>query len=687
MGPRSRPLLLYGRNEEPSEQKGVRAGALTALVDGANLRQVRVGGLELVQRIYAAVRDLSWNVIPVRISELVADVRDESFTITFHARHRHEDIDFSWNGTIAGTNEGSISYEMKGRAEASFGCNKLGLLVLHPVASHAGRRMRLTTPNGGAEVVFPTTVGPQAVREGKLRGLFPPFSEATIALDGGVELHLGFEGDLFEMEDERNWSEYSYKSYSGPLADPWPVRVERGQSIKQTIRVDLVKPPATHHSVKSRPARISLDADNQRATLPAIGFGLSTDLDRLTARETALLRPLQPDCLLLDLHPSQPGSLQELTSGAKIATDLNSSLLIALYVGQDVDTDVGLFMKMLEANEPRALRGLLVFEESPAGPVRSGTPVELVSRVHELLRPRIADLPIGGGSERYFSEVNRARLPFTGFDWIAFGVSPACHADEDDDVLLNVSAQRDVVLTLRQSAPGIPLVAGPITLQTRFGSWPRAPRPGELPLQVDPRQAALFGAVWTLGSIRELSFAGVALAVYYELAGWRGLIERDAGNPMPEHFASQPGDVLPLYHVFADLADLPRETFLADAPTGIVCVGFGDAGKGLELLVANLTPRAQRVTIDPFPNSHAAVRSLDERSAQLAMEDWLKFRSAVRMVPVENGRLVLDLLPYAYLRINQHAPLDVRAQSAQLERIPALAVQLDPNCFRPQILG
>ena len=34
---------------------------------------------------------------------------------------------------------------------------------------------------------------------------------------GGGEIVIRFEGDLFEMEDQRNWTDASYKTYSTPL--------------------------------------------------------------------------------------------------------------------------------------------------------------------------------------------------------------------------------------------------------------------------------------------------------------------------------------------------------------------------------------------------------------------------------------------------------------------------------------
>ena len=62
-----------------------------------------------------------------------------------------------------------------------------------------------------------------------------------------------------------------------------------------------------------------------------------------------------------------------------------------------------------------------------------------------------------------------------------------------------------------------------------------------LPSSVDPRQMSLFGAAWTLGSVKYLAESQVASVTYYETGGWRGVLEIEAGSPAPRQFRSIPG--------------------------------------------------------------------------------------------------------------------------------------------------
>ena len=42
------------------------------------------------------------------------------------------------------------------------------------------------------------------------------------------------EGDAFEMEDQRNWIDASYKTYVRPLALPWPYTIATGRAVQRS---------------------------------------------------------------------------------------------------------------------------------------------------------------------------------------------------------------------------------------------------------------------------------------------------------------------------------------------------------------------------------------------------------------------------------------------------------------------
>ena len=58
------------------------------------------------------------------------------------------------------------------------------------------------------------------------------------------------EGDTFEMEDQRNWTDASYKTYVRPLALPWPYTLEPARADRQSVTLAIegdvrpMRPPA-----------------------------------------------------------------------------------------------------------------------------------------------------------------------------------------------------------------------------------------------------------------------------------------------------------------------------------------------------------------------------------------------------------------------------------------------------------
>ena len=79
--------LLHGSATPIPEMRALRAGPVTMLLDGIDLRYLRIGGTELVRRVYAAVRDVDWDTVPGVVSNLEVEQGDGSFRVEFDARH------------------------------------------------------------------------------------------------------------------------------------------------------------------------------------------------------------------------------------------------------------------------------------------------------------------------------------------------------------------------------------------------------------------------------------------------------------------------------------------------------------------------------------------------------------------------------------------------------------------------
>lgn len=223
-----------------------------------------------------------------------------------------------------------------------------------------------------------------------------------------------------------------------------------------------------------------------------------------------------------------------------------------------------------------------------------------------------------------------------------------------------LQAQVETVESAHRLAGGLPVVVTPVTLKPRFNpvatdSEPE-PESAELPQQVDPRQASLFAAAWTLGSIKYLSESAVHAATYYETTGWRGVMETENGTPMPERFNSIAGAVFPVYHVLADVGEFRGGGVISSRSSDPLRVDGMTMNKGARnrTLLANLSSKPQAMRFDlPGPVERLRIKRLDASNAERAMRSPEAYR-AEPGAPVQDsgGQLEFVLSPYSLARID-----------------------------------
>lgn len=211
-----------------SDRHELRAGPVAVTYTAGDLRYLKVDGVEAVRRVFVGVRDPAWGTVPGDVSAERIEQRGGGFSVTFASRHRRGVIDFEWRGCVEARAEGSgavVCYEMAGRARRSFGTNRTGICVLHPVNECVGRQCTVEHPDGTRERrEFPTLIAPHQV-----------FREVRRLTYGAVEVE--FEGEVFETEDQRNWSDGSFKTYCRPLDRGFAYELREGQEVRQAVVV------------------------------------------------------------------------------------------------------------------------------------------------------------------------------------------------------------------------------------------------------------------------------------------------------------------------------------------------------------------------------------------------------------------------------------------------------------------
>lgn len=643
----SKFVLYYGSEDPPPRHLPLRAGPLSMVFepDTASLGPIRLGHREIIRSIYAAVRDRNWRTITPQVSNLSVDATPAGFRLTFDVQCRERDIDFGWRGTLTGDAEGTVTFSMAGVARRTFLRNRIGFCVLHSAQECAGRACRVDQVDG--EVV---------------RGVFPPHispaqpfqSIRAISHEVTPDLwaEVRFEGDIFEMEDQRNWTDASYKTYCTPLSLPFPVEVPEGtrlsQSVTLTLRGAIPQVPA---EAGRKVVRFSAGM-SPAVPLPRIGLGMASHGRPLSSQELARLKALTLSHLRVDLQLSDPICGERLDRASREAKSLGVTLEAALIVPQEASRALKRLRDALNKMRP-PINVWLIFSE-----VGQVTTRQAITVAREHLADYDPSITFGGGTNAYFAEFNRNHPPVEVLDLVCYSVNPQVHAFDNASLVETLEAQGWTVESARQIVGRLPVAITPVTLKPRFNPVATGPEseppPGTLPSQVDVRQMSLFGAGWTVGSLKYLTERGVSRVTLYETTGWRGVMETGQGSPLPEKFRSLPGVVFPLYHVLADVGEFAGGEVVPSVSSDPVTVqGLAvQRGGQTRMILANMTGDPQEVEVQNI-RGEALVRFLDERNALEAMSTPEEFRkSAGERCLSAGGSLTLRLLPYATARVD-----------------------------------
>ena len=537
------------------------------------------------------------------------------------------------------------------KPDSSFLRNRIGFCVLHPIRECAGALARQTRVDGTViEARFPQTIEPQLVGQSSFRDMRAVAHEVGPGLWAKVE----FDGDVFEMEDQRNWTDASFKTYCTPLALPVPVEIQAGTRIRQSVTLRLAGtiPEEIRPSVETtneEPESITMTVpDTPTARLPQIGLGMASHGEPLTETEIARLRRLHLAHLRADVRLSSPDWPSVWRRAVREAGQLGVSLELALHLPRDGRAGWQEFQRLLRA-EPAPLARVLALREGEAA-----TTAETLRQVRQALVG--FEVPIGVGSDANFCELNReqalGQVPLADADFVFWSINPQVHAFDTPSIVETLEAQFDTVKTARAFAGGKPLLISPVTLRPRFNAVATGASPplhlGELPPSVDPRQLSLFAAAWTLGSLVTLAHAGVESVTFYETTGWCGVMEREAGSPLPDQFPSWPGAVFPLYHVFADWAGCTGlAPAVVSAPSQVVGLAMFDGEGRRRVLLGNMAMQTRRIRVVTAAR-HVRVRILEAKSVVAAMREPEQFRvpAGVEREP-RYGFIELDLPFYA----------------------------------------
>ena len=479
----------------------LKAGHISCYYEAGNLRYIKCGDTELVRMIYSAVRDENWDTLTMKISDEKVESTIDSFAISYKASYRSGGINYKANVLIEGSGN-IIRFTMQGEALSTFKKNRIGLCVLHPL-SCIGLPVRIIQPDGSVvESGFPRRVSPHQP--------FTDIRSMEWTTTSGVRAALKFEGEVFETEDQRNWTDASFKTYSTPLIIPFPATVDNGDKMEHTVTLTAVLPDTgsrTHESMERE----------EKISFPEIGYCQREAAEPLSEQEVKRLGMIPLNHIRVTIRLYQDNWRDELAKAAAASKMTAATLQLVVYVDDRYEEIGGALIEALGQFE-RLIASLLFLKKD-----KHVTPADVLQYYYRKIKNDFHSIRIGYGTDGHFADLNRNRPADLHYDFLAFSLHPQAHATDNRTILENLESQRYVIETLQSFTGGRPIHVSPITLTRRDD----LDSPGKF---ADERQHTAFAACWTVMTIQCLATAQIL--TFYELTGIRGILSNDL-QPSP----------------------------------------------------------------------------------------------------------------------------------------------------------
>ncbi len=599
-------ILSHGSLSSIVKPIVLNAGGLSISYQSGFLRYIKWNDIEVIRMINYAVRDCDWGTVPLLITNEKIEANNNSFLIEYEARCQQDDIDFVWTCRIHGREDAGIVFDIVGKALTNFKRNRIGFTVLHPIDSCAGKACTLTHSDLKNETLqFPILISPSQ----------PFFDVVAMAWKPSekIKATLTFEGDIFETEDQRNWIDASYKTYCTPLSKPFPVKVDAGYEIKQTIRFQV---HTTQKATVQEKKLLTFQLDKDK-TLPFPKIGIPVIKLIQDYHTLHLINELQPDFLRVELIIKNKVDSAELRHAGDIISKVKCKLEVVLFF--DEKYDLNFIDHLLPFKE--VINHFIILST-----YAKCTDQKLINQIVPQLRKYFPQTKIGAGTDAFFAELNRSRTPTLDLDFLTFSINPQIHAFDLNSLTENLAAHRDAVVCCSAFAGGKKVHVGPVTFKMRWN--PNATSAAtenlvsnEVPSHADPRQLSLYGAAWTLGSFKYLAESQVEAITFYQTCGWGGLMPH-ANEPWPEEYAVRQNCVYPMYFILMEILNQKSKLIVplvSSDPLIFDGVAFVDHHGNETVIVVNYTNEEQCVTL-PLEIKNSLVKFIDTENIEKLME-------------------------------------------------------------------
>jgi len=618
-----RSIKLFGTAESVPQRRVLTAGPVTATLENGQLRWIKIGEAEAIRSISFTVRDRNWSTPVPEIVNLKIDESGGGFKAVIDAVCHTIDGDLAWHAEYSGAPDGTIRCIGTAKTDRDFLTCRTGFVILHPLTGVVGNLMKIEHVDGSTEQA---TI-PQQILSDQPFLLVRAMTHEPMR---GVTAQIRMEGDSWETEDHRNWTDASFKTYCRPLKLPYPYTIPAGGEVKHTVTLTFSGKLPTAPAKSGGAVAVKLGQESGR--MPRIGLSvLPEDASRAmsVADSVRQASPQHLNCRI-DLRAGDWATLIPLYRdlSAKVGAETVLEVIIPGTGAPDAE------LQPVAAALAKASLQPVAVVLTPAADLKSyppGTPfpdnVPSWADIAAAARRHFPGARIGGGMLSNFTELNRKQPPKGLFDFVTHATSGLVHAADDRSVMETLESVGHIIRATKSMMGGSAYRIGPSHIGNSFNpygaDYTKNPDNQRVTMaRIEPRHRGLFGAAWHLGYISQAAHGGVEAVTLASPVGEFGVAYAKLAHPQPG-FDDAPGaKVYPVFHVIRGLSASAGQPHV-DARSGdterLRCVAWR-SGKALHLWLANLHDQPLQVELDGFPRT-GTLGMLDEQSFDAAVKD------------------------------------------------------------------
>ncbi|MBM3516816.1 MAG: hypothetical protein FJX56_02805 [Alphaproteobacteria bacterium] len=649
----NRALALYGSTEAAPEMVPLAVGPLSFTLDRGALRWVKLGDVEVLRQVSFTIRDRIWGTVVPTLRDVAIEKGAAGLRVRFVAESRLDEGVLTWHADIRGEPDGNLRFSVSATPDRDVSTNRTGFVVLHPLEGVAGRPVEVEQVDGSrVQAAFPALIAPdqpishiRALKHEVVPGVF-----ATCRMDG----------ETWEMEDHRNWTDANFKTYSRLLSSPWPYTIRAGERVEQAVSLTF-DGPAAKVEPAVRTATIAVDVGEAvTGVMPRIGIGVPSEYAAAALGASDLLRFLAPQFLICEYIPAAGDRPDVLVRYRDLAAALGTEAVLHAVLPNQAEPRAELAALAQDVGRAGLQPAALVPTPAPhlMSILPGTTPPAMppLTEIYAAARAAFPGVVLGGGMHSFFTELNRTRPPAALLDYVTHATCNVIHAADDRSVMETLAALPHIVRTTCSFIGDKPYRVGPSKIGMRHNPYGAsfAPNPDNIRLtmvKMDPRQRGCFAAAWAVGYVAELAQGGVEAIALCEPVGELGLIYRRGAYAQPWFDGEPRAQVYPVFHAvrwLAHAAGLGRLRVSVSAPGAVTALACRRPS-AMTLWIANLSDETREIRTSGIRGERAFVHLLDETTFVHATTDVRDFADAAAGAP-DVGRLVLR--PYAVVRID-----------------------------------